>query len=198
MFTSLISLLDTNKLTGDNYPMWKTNLNVILVVDDLYFVLTEACLEAVRLDATKVVRDAYERRIKANSKARVYILANISDILAKKHETMITALEIMDSLYDMFGKLFSQVMHEALKFISNLRMKEGKHLSGNMFSRISSLRQLEAGKMSLRVGIGEIISVVAMGSVKLFFSKRRYMLLDNVYIVPQMKRNLIYVACLLE
>ena len=41
MASSFIQLLASNKLNGDNYGTWKSNLNTILVMDDLRFVLTE-------------------------------------------------------------------------------------------------------------------------------------------------------------
>ena len=63
--------------------------------------------------------------------------------------------------------------------------------------RVNSWRQLKPGEMALKVGIGEVVSAVAVGSIKLFFQKK-FMLLDNVYIVPRIKRNLIYVSKLIE
>ncbi|XP_022156712.1 uncharacterized protein LOC111023556 [Momordica charantia] len=57
-------------------------------------------------------------------KANVYILASTSDVLAKKHESMVTAREIMDSLQDMFGQPSIQARHNTLEFIYNSCMKE--------------------------------------------------------------------------
>ncbi|XP_022152352.1 uncharacterized protein LOC111020095 [Momordica charantia] len=125
MSTSIIALLAAQRLNGENYKQWKSNLNTILVIDDLKFVLQEDCPQASAPNATVAVRIAYDRWIKANDKAKVYILASISDVLAKKHEDTITAKEIMDSLQSMFGQPSSQARHEALKFIYNSRMKEG-------------------------------------------------------------------------
>ena len=38
---------------------------------------------------------------------------------------MLTAHEIMGSMWEMFGQSSSQLKHDALKFIFNARMKEG-------------------------------------------------------------------------
>ena len=43
MASSLISIMAGEKLTGENYKTWKNNINTILVVDDMKFVLTEEC-----------------------------------------------------------------------------------------------------------------------------------------------------------
>ena len=104
MTNSIVQLLASEKLNGDNYTTWKSNLNTILVIDDLKFVLTEECPPNPNSNANRTARDAYDRWIKANDKARVYILASISDVLAKKHDVMGTAKEIMESLKGMFGQ----------------------------------------------------------------------------------------------
>ena len=96
-------------------------INTVLIVDDLKFALTEECSQIPAQNASQNVRDA--KWMKANEKARAYILASLSEVLAKKHETMVTACEIMDSLQEMFGQFSSQIKHDTLKFIYNARMK---------------------------------------------------------------------------
>ena len=88
MTNSIVQLLASEKLNGDNYATWKSNLNTILVIDDLRFVLTEECSPNPSSNANQIVWDPYDRWTKANDKARVYILASISDVLAKKHDVM--------------------------------------------------------------------------------------------------------------
>ncbi|XP_038889325.1 uncharacterized protein LOC120079234 [Benincasa hispida] len=100
-------------------------MNTVLVVDDLKFVLTKECPLALGHNASRSVRDAYKRWTKANDKAKIYILACLSEVLAKKHKTMITACQIIESLCDMFRKPSSQAMYDALKFIFSARMFEG-------------------------------------------------------------------------
>ncbi|KAA0064277.1 gag/pol protein [Cucumis melo var. makuwa] len=63
--------------------------------------------------ASQSVRDAYDRWTKANDKARLHILASMSDILSKKHEIMVTARQIIDSLREMFGQPSIQIKQEA-------------------------------------------------------------------------------------
>ena len=43
MVSPIISILANDKLTGENYVKWKSNINAILVCEDLKFVLTEDC-----------------------------------------------------------------------------------------------------------------------------------------------------------
>ena len=102
MSSSLLELLKNKKLIDKNYAMWKSNLNMILVIDDPRFVLMEECPPSRTQNASQSVRDAYDHWTKANDKAHVYILVSMSDILTKKHEIMVTARQIMDSLREMF------------------------------------------------------------------------------------------------
>ncbi|XP_038885834.1 uncharacterized protein LOC120076130 [Benincasa hispida] len=125
MTSSLIQLLAFDKLIGNNYATWKTNLNTILVIDDLQFILTEECPPIPSSNANRTVRDAYNRWIRVNDKVHAYILANISDVLAKKHESMGTTKKIMEFLRGMFGQPSFSLRHDSIKYIYNCSMKEG-------------------------------------------------------------------------
>ncbi|TYK29762.1 gag/pol protein [Cucumis melo var. makuwa] len=125
MNSSIVQLLASEKLNGDNYAAWKSNLNTILDVGDLRFVLTGKCPQTPASNANRTSRKAYDRWIKANEKARVYILASMSDVLAKKHKSLATAKEIMDSLKGMFGQPELFLGHDVIKYIHTKQMKEG-------------------------------------------------------------------------
>ena len=68
MFSSLIVLLTNEILTRQNYATWKSNLNMILVIDDLRFVLIEVCPQILARNATQTIRGAYDQWTKANKK----------------------------------------------------------------------------------------------------------------------------------
>ncbi|KAA0065400.1 gag/pol protein [Cucumis melo var. makuwa] len=86
---------------------------MILVIGDLRFVLMEKCPPFPTKYESQSVRDAYGRWTKANDKAHLHILASMSDILSKKHEIMVIARQIMDSLREMFGQPSIQIKQEA-------------------------------------------------------------------------------------
>ena len=100
----IISLLVNESLTGDNFVKWKSNVNIVLVCENNRFFLTEECPAEPAANAARSVREPYEHWIQANTKARAYMLASMSDVLRLKHERMETAIEIMDSFQNMFGK----------------------------------------------------------------------------------------------
>ncbi|TYK06521.1 gag/pol protein [Cucumis melo var. makuwa] len=85
---------------------------MILVIVDLRFVLIEECPPFLTKYASQSVRDAYDCWTNANDKARLHILASMSNILSKKHEIMVTARQIMDSLREMCGQPSIQIKQE--------------------------------------------------------------------------------------
>ena len=103
MSNPIISILANEQLSGENFVKWKSNMNIILLCDNYKFVLTEECPPVPAGNATRNVREAYDRWIATNNKARCYLLAGMSDVLRAKHENMETAYEIMESLQRMFG-----------------------------------------------------------------------------------------------
>ena len=80
MLNLIFSLLATKKLIGDNFAKRKKNMNIILMLDNLKFVLTEKCPPQPVANANKSQKDAYDNWVRANDKARCYLLAAISDV----------------------------------------------------------------------------------------------------------------------
>ncbi|TYK15919.1 gag/pol protein [Cucumis melo var. makuwa] len=146
MSSSIIALLKKDQLTGENYATWKSKLNMILVIADLRFVLMEECPPFPTQNASQSVKDAYDHWTKANDKASLYMLASLSDILSKKHEIMVTARQIMDSLREMFGQPSIQIKQEAIKYVYNARMKEGQSVREHVLGMIVNFNVAEMNK----------------------------------------------------
>ena len=52
--------------------------------------------------------------------------------------------------------------------------------------------------MSLTLGNGERVSVMAIGLVELSFDKKRTLILEDCLLVPDIKRNLVFISCLIK
>ena len=102
MSYALLQILVNDKLTGDNYTKRKNNINAILVTKDLKFVLTEECPPQPAANAA--LREAHDKWISYNEKARIYLLASMTEVLYSKLEAMTTAYEMIKSLQAMFGQ----------------------------------------------------------------------------------------------
>ncbi|XP_038889092.1 uncharacterized protein LOC120079003 [Benincasa hispida] len=178
MSTSIIQQLAFEKLNDDNYETWKSNINMILVIDDLRFVLMEECPPSLGPNANRTVRDVYDRWVKANEKAQVYILANISDLLSKKHERLATAREIMDSLQGLFGQPSTPAMHDAIKFVYNCRMKEGTSVREHVLNMIIHFNIAEVNRvlMNEKSQVGFIMQSLP----KRFFQFKMNAMMNNI------------------
>ena len=139
----IIALLANESLTGDNFVKWKSNVNIVLVYENNRFVLIEECPAEPAANAARSVQEPYERWIQANNKARAYMLANMSNVLRLKHERMETAIEIMDSLQNMFEKQFEQSRHEATRKYMNAKMSKGTPVHDHVLNMANYINEAE-------------------------------------------------------
>ncbi|KAA0040193.1 gag/pol protein [Cucumis melo var. makuwa] len=147
MSSSIIALLKKDQLTGKNYVTWKSKLNMILVIADLRVILMEDCPPFPSQNASQSVKDAYDCWTKTNDKARLYILVSMFDILSKKHEIMVTARQIMDSIREMFGQPSIQIKQEAIKYVYNVCMKEDQSVREHVLDMIVNFNIAEMNRV---------------------------------------------------
>ena len=56
----IITLLANEKLNGDNFVKWKSNMNIVLICENQKFVLTEECPPEPPANVARNVREKYE------------------------------------------------------------------------------------------------------------------------------------------
>ena len=121
----IIALHANEKLSGDKFVKWMSNINIVLICENKKFVLTMECPPEPPTNASRVILERYDSWIHSNNKARCYMLASLNDVLRKKHEDMEIAYEIWESLQAMFGQQSDQCHHEATRSYMNAEMKKG-------------------------------------------------------------------------
>ena len=139
----IIGLLANEKLSGDNFVKWKSNINIVLICENQKFVLTKECPPEPPANASRTVRERYDSWIHSNNKARCYMLASMNDVLRKKHEDMETAYEIWESLQAMFGQQFDKFRHEATRSYMNAKMKKGASVREHVLNMINLMHEAE-------------------------------------------------------
>ncbi|XP_062104960.1 uncharacterized protein LOC133816522 [Humulus lupulus] len=112
-------LLANEKLTGDNFIKWKSNMNIVLICENHEFVFIEECLEVPTASPPKTAREK------------------------KKHEEMETAYEIWESLQAMFGQQSDQCRHEANRSYMNIKMKKGVSVREHVLNMINIMHDAE-------------------------------------------------------
>ena len=61
MVSPIISIIANDKLTRENYVKWKSNMNAILVCEDLKFFLIEDCPPEPARNTGQAVRDTHQK-----------------------------------------------------------------------------------------------------------------------------------------
>ena len=56
----IIALLANEKLSGDNFVKWKSNINIVLICENQKFILTEKCPPEPPANASRTVRERYD------------------------------------------------------------------------------------------------------------------------------------------
>ena len=71
------------------------------------------------------------------------MLASMSNMLRLKHERMETAIEIMDSLQNIFGKQSEQSRHEATRKYMNTKMSKGTPVRDHVLNKSNYINEVE-------------------------------------------------------
>ena len=108
-----MTILATNKLTGENYVDWKRNLDIVLTVDKHKFVLTTPCPPQPDEESSQEEKDEYDNWIRSDVNARMYIQAMIPFKLQKKYQMYGTSAEMIHDLKRTFDVKRCQVGHLA-------------------------------------------------------------------------------------
>ncbi|KAL5570148.1 hypothetical protein UlMin_026723 [Ulmus minor] len=99
----LSSILNQNKLTGDNFVDWKKNLLIVLSFEKHKYVIERDCQPIPNENAPSAELLAYANWLDSNEIAHCYMMASMSSFLQKQHEGYKNAREIMQNIEDMFG-----------------------------------------------------------------------------------------------
>ncbi|KAM6551980.1 hypothetical protein CsatB_001788 [Cannabis sativa] len=141
--SSIVSHLSENNLTGANFLRWRENINIALIGRNSLFVLTEEQPEMSGENATKIVRERYERWEKANNKTIFFILSSMIDILKIRFANNFTAVEIMNQLNELFGKASHQAHFDATKNFTNRQMKPNQHVHDHLLLMAGHFQEVE-------------------------------------------------------
>ena len=80
---SLSSILNQNKLIGDNFADWKRNLLIVLPFEKHKYVLEKDCPPVPSENAPSAELMAYANWLDSNEIARCYMMASMNSVLQK-------------------------------------------------------------------------------------------------------------------
>ncbi|KAM6556311.1 hypothetical protein CsatB_003330 [Cannabis sativa] len=143
MSNPMLSLLIENKLNGSNFPKWRENIHIALIGESASFVLTEPSPEQPSDNATKAVKEKFERWHNANNKARYFMLSSMVDTLKTRFANTVTAAEIMTQLTELFGMASIQSRFDATKKFINARMEPHQNVRDHLLQMASYFQEAQ-------------------------------------------------------
>ncbi|KAM6568960.1 hypothetical protein CsatB_016945 [Cannabis sativa] len=143
MSNPMLSLLTENKLNGSNFPKWRENIHIALIGESASFVLTEPSPEQPSDNATKAVKEKFERWHNANNKARYFMLSSMVDTLKTRFANTVTAVEIMTQLTELFGMASIQSRFDATKKFINARMEPHQNVRDHLLQMASYFQEAQ-------------------------------------------------------
>ena len=139
----LATILNHNKLNGENYVGWKRNLDIALTTENLKGVIYGPVPDEPYEGASDQEVEAYNAWNRSNELAKCYILASMENVLQQQHSVKETAADILFNPAKMFTDQGCQAHQEAMRKLMNCRMKQGTSVRVHMLEVIGLLNELE-------------------------------------------------------
>ena len=86
MSNPIIALLSKDVLTGENFQKWKSNLNIVLVGENIKYILSVPRPPLPNNTTARHDKDAYDQWVASNNKAIAYMLAR--NVQAEKRASL--------------------------------------------------------------------------------------------------------------
>ncbi|KAG8661844.1 hypothetical protein MANES_01G044150v8 [Manihot esculenta] len=112
-------------------------------LEEYKFVLSDVCPKKPSEGASEEVTKAYQKWVKADEKARCYIMASMSNVLQHQYQNMDTAYDILENLKEMFRDQTSIAKQIALREILTSKIEEGTFVRTHVLKMMSLLNDIE-------------------------------------------------------
>ena len=123
MANPIVALLSRTVLTGENFQKWKSDLDIVLISENIRFILIDPCPLVPATNTQRAVRENCDRWTNANNRAITYMLTSMSDTLRSKMKMKVTAVEIIEAVHEIFGKQREQACIELARKYTSTKMK---------------------------------------------------------------------------
>ena len=142
----LKSLLDKDKLDGNNFNEWYRNMRIVLKHEKKLHVLDEPLPQAPSDDSTAEYRAAYEKKYDEQSEIACLMLSSMNPQLQRDMENL-DAHSIIKELKSMFEKQAQQELFQTVHALHACKMEVGQPVSNyvlKMKSYIDNLQRLDS------------------------------------------------------
>ncbi|KAL5561412.1 hypothetical protein UlMin_031159 [Ulmus minor] len=140
----LSSILNQNKLTGDNFADWKKNLLIVLSFEKHKYVLEKDCPLVPKENVSSEESMAFYSWVNSNEITRCYMMASMNSVLQKQHEGYLNARDIMHNIEDMFSGQSVSIHQAAVRNLMNCKHKLGTPIKDHMLTVIGYLAEAQS------------------------------------------------------
>ncbi|PWA48406.1 zinc finger, CCHC-type [Artemisia annua] len=140
--SSIRSILEKEKLNGNNFLDWYRNLRIVLRAEQKFYHLEEALPEAPAANATAAVRNAYTRRCNEQQEVACLMLASMIPELQKNLENL-AAFDMLRELKVMFEQQAEQELFDTVKSFHACKQEEGQSVSSYVMKMKGYLDQMD-------------------------------------------------------
>ncbi|XP_056684647.1 uncharacterized protein [Spinacia oleracea] len=137
---NLRSILDKEKLNGNNILDWKRNFQIVLMNEEKEYVLEEELLEAAEPEVTQ---SALNRWIQANRDVKCVMLASMNPELQKMFINS-DSYQIISELKNMFQDQARIERFETQRLILETKLKKGEPVSPHVLKMIGLFENMRA------------------------------------------------------
>ncbi|PWA51212.1 zinc finger, CCHC-type [Artemisia annua] len=140
--SSIRSILEKEKLNGNNFLDWYRNLRIVLRAEQKFYHLEEALPEAPAANATAAVRKAYTRRCNEQQEVACLMLASMIPELQKNLENL-AAFDMLRELKVMFEQQAEQELFDTVRSFHACKQEEGQSVSSYVMKMNGYLDQMD-------------------------------------------------------
>ena len=177
------SLLANEKLTGENYMKWKSNLNIALI-----------CEKPKKSSKSKENKNT-ETSKKKTPKGTCFHCGEDGHWKRNCPKYLADLKEKKKGKFDLLVLEACLVEDNSSSWIVDSGATN--HVCFDL-QMLSSWRDLQEKELTLRVRTWAFVLPRAVGEAKFYFTKNKFLSLKDIYFIPNFKRNLIYVSKSLE
>jgi hypothetical protein len=143
---SIRSILEKEKLNGENFLDWYRNLRIVLKQEKKGYVLEKALGEKPKTNANHAERSAWEKHSGDITDVVCLMLGTMNSDLQKQFEDKESPVEIITTLKNMFQELARTERYNLVKSLVECKMSSGSSVSSHfikMNGYINNLAKLD-------------------------------------------------------
>ncbi|VFQ73283.1 unnamed protein product [Cuscuta campestris] len=193
-------ILESQKLSGENFLDWEKNLQIVLDCERKLYTLKTDPPKTPKANARASELTSFKKYEDDARDVKCIIMASMTAELQRLHADM----EARPMIHHLRDLLQGHPKNSGI-YVIEVNMSDftswvmdtgcGSHICTSM-QNLHEVRHLTEGEVQLKVGNGALVNALAVGTYVLSLPSGLLLHLNNCLFVPPISRNIISVSCL--